>query len=444
MANLTVTYILWFCGGIFGLHHLYLNRPQHCFIWFVTWGGMVIGWLSEVTQLKDYVEEANEGKDYKERMKVIKTHKPKPGFSLVVLGGQLMIGHQLGGLMINAVPEYYTVETWYGPYLSHILAAVGASVGVHLASNIGPQEAPLLQPLLAAVATFPTAFVLYNRRTLYTLLCVVVASYVSSEYSRWVTKKKPNGFIGNLKTCACVGLGLMLYGGLWTSNMYHNMQVNTLNGTRIYLREAVYNFAKTQPWDEAREVVQDLIPCLKMYSMETCQYQILSRLTELSDPQRDAWAFSVLGFERYPTQKQVNSHCRKISSKWHPDRFTRANKTEKEAAEKKFIDIQKACGMLSKLKSRRERKNTWSDGGDHSETIFTGTSDVNTEYDDVGTQNNGADYTDDYDYEDDNEDDYEYDRDIDESDIDVDHNEDVKERTDSLSEESKCDSDGEM
>ncbi|KAH3749640.1 hypothetical protein DPMN_184141 [Dreissena polymorpha] len=47
MANLTLTYVLWLFGGIFGLHHLYLNRPRHCFIWCVTWGGMFIGWLDD-------------------------------------------------------------------------------------------------------------------------------------------------------------------------------------------------------------------------------------------------------------------------------------------------------------------------------------------------------------------------------------------------------------
>lgn len=94
----------------------------------------------------------------------------------------------------------------------------------------------------------------------------------------------------------------------------------------------------------------------------------------------------MLGFDRYPSQKQITSHCRKLSSKWHPDRFTRANDTEKKNAEKMFIDIQKACGMMDKLKIKRERHNTWSDG-DQSETIVTETHDDYTETDDVNTQN---------------------------------------------------------
>ncbi|KAL4217363.1 TM2 domain [Mactra antiquata] len=384
MANVTLTYILWLFGGIFGLHHLYLNRPQHCFIWTVTWGGMFVGWLGEVALIKHYVDEANESKDFLEKMKVVKIHNPTPGFSIASLGSQFLIGHPLGNLLINAVPQYYTVEAWYGPYLSHVLGATGAAIGVYLASNIGPKETPLFKSLLAAIATLPTALFLYNRRNIYIVLCIIVASYVSSLDAKWVTKKKPKNLIGYLKMTSLVLCGVLVYCSLWTSNMYYNTRVNTLNGTKIPLREAVYNFMQTQPWDATRDAMYDMLPCLKMYSMEICQQQFLSTVTELSDPHRDIWAISVLGFDKYPTQKQINSHCRKLSSKFHPDRFTRANATEKENAEKKFLEIQKACGMLNKAKINRERKNTWStSAAEQSETIITPPDDVDYDTDDV-------------------------------------------------------------
>ena len=51
-----------------------------------------IGLTAEVTRIKEYVEEANQTKEFREKMKVIKTHLPKPGFSVMLLGSQLMIG----------------------------------------------------------------------------------------------------------------------------------------------------------------------------------------------------------------------------------------------------------------------------------------------------------------------------------------------------------------
>lgn len=45
MVTVRMTYVLWALGGLLGLHHLYLGRPRHAFIWLVTWGGLGLGWL---------------------------------------------------------------------------------------------------------------------------------------------------------------------------------------------------------------------------------------------------------------------------------------------------------------------------------------------------------------------------------------------------------------
>lgn len=49
-------------------------------------------YLAEVTQIRDYVEEANQSKEYREKMKAVRKHCPKPGFNVMLLGSQLMIG----------------------------------------------------------------------------------------------------------------------------------------------------------------------------------------------------------------------------------------------------------------------------------------------------------------------------------------------------------------
>lgn len=46
-------------------------------------------------QIKDYVDEANQSKEFLEKMKVVKKHSPKPGFSIMLLGSQLMIGNDV-------------------------------------------------------------------------------------------------------------------------------------------------------------------------------------------------------------------------------------------------------------------------------------------------------------------------------------------------------------
>ncbi len=41
MASLCVAYFLWITGGFFGLHHLYLGRDFHAFLWWCLPGGNV-------------------------------------------------------------------------------------------------------------------------------------------------------------------------------------------------------------------------------------------------------------------------------------------------------------------------------------------------------------------------------------------------------------------
>lgn len=53
-------YLLWMFGGIFGVHHFYLKRDRHAFVWWTTLGGFGVGWLGEIFRIPRYVRDANE------------------------------------------------------------------------------------------------------------------------------------------------------------------------------------------------------------------------------------------------------------------------------------------------------------------------------------------------------------------------------------------------
>lgn len=59
-----VAYLLWLFGGLFGLHHYYLGRDRHGFVWWTTLGGLGVGWLGEVLKVRTYVLDANEDHKY--------------------------------------------------------------------------------------------------------------------------------------------------------------------------------------------------------------------------------------------------------------------------------------------------------------------------------------------------------------------------------------------
>ena len=93
----------------------------------------------------------------------------------------------------------------------------------------------------------------------------------------------------------------------------------------------------------------------------------------------------VLGLDQIPDEKAISSHCRKLSRQYHPDRIRNKNKEETEEAQKKFMDIQKACSALSKVKMNRERKSQWATN-DQRETVVNHDdviNDIHSKEDDV-------------------------------------------------------------
>ena len=72
--------------------------------------------------------------------------------------------------------------------------------------------------------------------------------------------------------------------------------------------------------------------------------------------------FQILEFEgESPTPEEIQSQCRKLSRKWHPDKYK--GEEEKAEAQEKFIEIQKACDVLNELRKKRQDRNMKSDFG---------------------------------------------------------------------------------
>lgn len=57
-------YVFWLFGGIFGVHHFYLRRDRHAFVWWTTLGGFGVGWFGEIFRIPRYVRDANEDPKY--------------------------------------------------------------------------------------------------------------------------------------------------------------------------------------------------------------------------------------------------------------------------------------------------------------------------------------------------------------------------------------------
>ena len=84
MAKSTcIAYLLWLVAGWLGVHHFYLGRDRHAFIWWCTFGGVFgMGWLREIGRIGEYVDDANDDPEYMEEL-TLKMRRKKPPFNLV-------------------------------------------------------------------------------------------------------------------------------------------------------------------------------------------------------------------------------------------------------------------------------------------------------------------------------------------------------------------------
>ena len=104
--SIAITYLLWALGGPWGLHHMYLGRYRHAFLWMTTLGGFLgLGWLRDVWRIPDYVIESNAGPDYVERMIHTMKRYPKPPVNVTRLIVQIAYGTLVGIAVVAGLPQ---------------------------------------------------------------------------------------------------------------------------------------------------------------------------------------------------------------------------------------------------------------------------------------------------------------------------------------------------
>lgn len=127
MKSLWVSYLLWLFLGAFGVHHFYLRRDRHAFIWWSTLGGFLgVGWLRDFWRLPEYVEESDEEYYFSVKLMKLKLIHEKPKFSVARFAGELAMGMLFGIIAEAAIPESFYKEF---PLL-HILGFIGVATGM--------------------------------------------------------------------------------------------------------------------------------------------------------------------------------------------------------------------------------------------------------------------------------------------------------------------------
>jgi len=146
-------------------------------------------------------------------------------------------------------------------------------------------------------------------------------------------------------------LCFLAYSGLWVSYLYFNAEITDSTGETVKFRDAVRNFLTSPLWRDLKQNLKNIFQSIWTVGLGETWKQVLISL----DPQGEQQALQVLGLPSNAAQEEITVQWRKLSKEWHPDRYM--NPEKKLEAQEKFMEFNAAYETLSKLKSRRSKKN---------------------------------------------------------------------------------------
>lgn len=346
--SLFVAYLLWLFGGVFGLHHIYLHRDRHALVWWCTLGGYFgIGWIFEIFKIPEYVRDANEdpvfiGK-YIEKMRTYK----KPEFSTIRFLGQIMVSYLFGQLAMIAIPEdeilgiNWRILLWTIPFFT--------ALGVWLVGNIGREQGKLKHCLLTAYFVYLLRFFVYDESIWFTAMVFASTSAFENSSKEW--RREPPKRHSPLKRTVVLGCCMMIYMSLWTGYFVFNGKITDSEGDEVPVHEALKNFLKSPWWTDLKQTCADTWRFLQHHGW----YDTWKLILDSIDADGEQNAYKVLGVDPTSTQSEITAVWRKMSREFHPDKVK--DETLQRAAQEKFMEIQQAFEVLSKIKSKRRSRN---------------------------------------------------------------------------------------
>ncbi|CRL01978.1 CLUMA_CG015048, isoform A [Clunio marinus] len=346
--SLLVAYLLWFFGGFFGLHHIYLHRDRHAFVWWCTLGGYFgLGWLFEVFKIPEYVRDANEDPEFISKFVTKMRMYRKPEFSTTRFLGEIMMSYLFGQLVMIAIPEdefmgiNFRFLLWTIPFFS--------ALGVWIVGNIGRERGVFWHCLIVAYIVYPLRYFVYDET--YWFTAMVFASALSFEQFSKQWRREPPKRHGALRRTIVLSTCVMLYLSLWTGYFYFNGKITDSEGDEVPVHEAIKNFLKSPWWTDLKQTFIDTW----RFAKHNGWYETWKQIVDSIDADGEQNAYKVLGVDPTSTQSEITSIWRKMSREFHPDKV----KDEKlqRAAQEKFMEIQQAYEIISKIKSKRRSRN---------------------------------------------------------------------------------------
>ncbi|XP_012279311.1 dnaJ homolog subfamily C member 22 [Orussus abietinus] len=344
-----VAYVFWLFGGVFGAHHVYLERDDHAFVWFCTLGGYFgIGWLRDLFKIPGYVADANEDPEYREWLKTRVRANRKPPFSVVRFLGALVVSYVWGQLVYIAIPEDEVHGINFRPLIIFIPAAV--ALGTWVVGNIGREQGSIWLPLLTAYCCYPTLYYIGDDSTWMGLMVTTTAFVFDSFSKEW--RLRPRKKRSLPRRLAILLLASVIYLSLWGSYFYFNATITDSEGEEIKISEAVKHFLTSPIWLDLKTNLEEAWRQVRHQGF----WATWAQLVDLTDPRGEINAYRVLELSQTSSQSEITAKWRALSREHHPDKV-KGSEEEKRRAQEKFMEIQQAYEILSSARNRRQRRN---------------------------------------------------------------------------------------
>ena len=373
-VNLPIAYLLYFFGGIFGLHHAYLNRPNQGLAWYATCGLFGFGLLRDLYRIPTYVSLCRDDRtnDVAARVRaatiVAREGVPKLSLGRVIL--MVVFGTYFGFVAscLVALPRYEgEEEAAFVFYVYGLLRTMGAAIGIWLVGNMGeemiqtipthknqqndgsdriiPDERSHQKGEFRGLATYCTAsWVMLNRPILGGIIYAV-------KRRRYRPTMSPGQTIDGRSSSATRRiarhlLNCALFTAVLTIAVCNHGSVN-VNGNKVYLQDAIRNAINSGFWKESFDWEQ-------FHSSSSGGSEYLKKTFDITGERA---ARRTLGVATDATHAEVRSAYKKLALKYHPDKIG-SDATDKEVKEanRKFNKVQEAYEVLNDIEQARKKK----------------------------------------------------------------------------------------
>ena len=350
-------YFLWAFGPP-AAYLFYLGRDSHALLALTSFNGFGLGWLRDFKEMRRYVELSENGGRAPRHVQAASTW---PGLSFGRMIAAVVLGSWWAYAACSLLPPLEDVppevaEKARAPhaFLSLVLEAAGASIGVWLVGTLPPVTSSFGATVSGAVAgaLASRAVAHPELESLKPYLAPIGALCALGWRRAWVPPtarrkgvcRRGVGLLAALALCwSAALLGVYQHGAI-VYNDGAGLQ-------RVRVKEAVYHVVKSEMFQKLLK--GELFDESFRANFEGGDWHSRwDKMAKGMDVTGEAHAAKVLGVARDADLPTIKAAYRELALQLHPDKVGATTDDEKADAEAKFREVQEAYELL---KSRRKK-----------------------------------------------------------------------------------------